>query len=74
MNRPPIVRFSDMIPLIPHVIKREGEAEAREEGVKALIETCKEFGRSKEETKAKVAEKFKLKEKAAEEYMRQYWL
>lgn len=60
------------------VLKREsrdeGLQQGRQEGVKALIETCREFGLSKDETKAKVAEKFKLKENAAEEYMGQYWL
>lgn len=51
----------------------EGLQKGREEGIRSLVETCKEFGRSKEETKAKVAEKFDLNETAAEEHMRQYW-
>lgn len=53
--------------------REEGLKKGREEGIKSLIETCKEFERSREETKSKVAEKFDLDEKAAEEHMRQYW-
>jgi len=46
----------------------------RTNGLKAVIETCKEFGISYEDTVAKVMEKFALTREAAEEEMKAYWV
>lgn len=45
----------------------------RKEGIKVLIETLQEFGKSKSETVCSVAQKFGIKETAAEEYVEEYW-
>lgn len=43
------------------------------QGVKALVETCKELGLSKEDTLARTENKFDLKNEDAEEYLLKYW-
>ena len=44
-----------------------------QQGIKALIETCKEFGPSYEQTMDKVASKCTLSAEEAAEYMKMYW-
>lgn len=51
----------------------EGRSEGRMEGIQVLIEICREFGKSYEETKRQVAEKFGLDEKNAQNGMNKYW-
>ena len=53
--------------------RKEARAEGREEGIKALIEMCYEFGLTKEETYEKVRTKLHLPEEEATEYMSNYW-
>lgn len=43
------------------------------EGVKALVETCKEFGLSRVDVLLKVKDKFALSEESAEGYLKKYW-
>ncbi len=50
-------------------IRREGI----EQGIKALIETCADFGKSKEETTSKVIQKFLLSPAEAAAYTEKYW-
>lgn len=42
-------------------------------GIAGLIETCQEFGLSKENTLIKVMDKFSLSEESVEEYMQEFW-
>ena len=53
--------------------RAEGRSEGRSEGIQVLIEICREFGKSYEETKRQVAEKFGLDEKNAQNGMNKYW-
>jgi len=46
-----------------------GREEGREEGIKALIETCREFGLSKEEIISKIRQKFPV----SGEKLQKYW-
>lgn len=52
---------------------REMIEEGREQAVKALIETCMEFGRTKEETEQRIATKLEVSEEVAKRYIEQYW-
>lgn len=47
--------------------------EGLEEGLKALVEICKELGHSKEETYSKVMDKFTFTESVARKYVEDYW-
>lgn len=49
--------------------REEGRAEGREEGIKALIETCRDFGLSKEEMISKILQKFSV----SGEKLQKYW-
>ena len=57
-------------------IRNEGRAEGREEGkeigIKAIIEMCREFEISKEETIHKIMEKFSVSKEQAEGYYIKY--
>jgi predicted transposase/invertase (TIGR01784 family) len=59
-------------------VKAEVEAKVKaevktEEMAKGLIETCKDFGASKEATLEKLIQKCKLPEGNAEEYLKKFW-
>ena len=54
-------------------ILEEGREEGRQEGIRALVESCKEFGISKENIIEKLKEKFKLDEENAQIYIEKYW-
>lgn len=47
--------------------------EAREEGIRALIETLQELGVSRDTVKTKAAEKFSAESEMIERYMEKYW-
>lgn len=47
--------------------------EGRKEGIKVLIETCQEFGRTREEIFEKVKTKFVLSDEETEGYLLKYW-
>ncbi|MGN0141198.1 MAG: Rpn family recombination-promoting nuclease/putative transposase [Roseburia sp.] len=49
--------------------RREGMAE----GIKVLIETCRELGLSREDTLLRTANKFNMCKDEVEDYMAQYW-
>lgn len=51
----------------------EGRTEGRMEGIRALIETCQDFGISKKDVLLKIAEKFSLSDGDAEKYINEYW-
>ena len=53
-------------------IKKGTELE-KENGIRILIETCRELGISKKDTKAKVVEKFHTDELMAGEFLEKYW-
>lgn len=57
--------------------KERGVAQGLErgvaQGVKALVETCRELGLSKEDTLARTENKFNLKNEEAEGYLLKYW-
>lgn len=53
--------------------ENEGLELGRSEGIRALLETCREFGLSKEDAIVKVKTKFMLDDKIAEEYFDRYW-
>ena len=52
---------------------REGLQTGRKEGIKALIETCQEFGQSSNIISAKLMEKFRLSKKEADRYIEEYF-
>lgn len=51
----------------------QGIEQGIEQGLHALIDTCKEFGCSRETTLQKLVEKASVSEKQAEIYMKKYW-
>ena len=53
--------------------KALGRAEERKSGVKALIETCQEFGSTKEATIIRLTDKFDMEEEDACQYMKLFW-
>lgn len=53
--------------------RNEGQEYGLADGIRALIETCGEFGLSKDETCEKVCTKFNLSKIKANDYMDQFW-
>lgn len=53
--------------------RAEGLAEGRIEGIKAVIETCRELGVSKETVMEKVLQKFEVTREEAEQLLDQNW-
>ena len=53
--------------------EKVGIDKGRQEGIRILIENCKEFALSYEQTAEKVAEKYELPAEKAEEYMKKFW-
>lgn len=51
-------------------IREEGVLQGKSDG---LIETCKDFGVSREKTKERLMEKCHLSEEKAEEYLKKFW-
>lgn len=47
--------------------------EERAKGIEVLLETCKEFGSTREAAKSNLISKYQLSEEQAEKYMREYW-
>ncbi len=54
-------------------IKEQGRAEGKSEGLKALIETCRELCQSYEATKKRIMEKFSYSSAEAESLLQKYW-
>ena len=52
----------------------QGLAQGLLQGAKALIETCKELGISREDTMHRIENKFQLQREAAEAYLMKYWI
>lgn len=53
---------------------QESEEKGIEQGVKALIETCVDFGASRKDTQARIEKKFSLTEQVAQEYLKKFWV
>ena len=53
--------------------REEGLKEGLKEGMKAFVELCQEIKISKEETRSKLIEKFKLQKEETDEYLNKYW-
>ena len=53
--------------------RAQGIAQGIAQGVKALVEVCREFGMSREDTEERIKTKFKLTSGRAQEYMQEYW-
>lgn len=53
--------------------REEGLKEGMKEGMKVFIELCQEIKISKEETRSKLIEKFKLQKEETDEYLNKYW-
>lgn len=51
----------------------KGRSEGIKESIKALIETCRELGVSKEDTESRIVLKLELSRESAEGYVNQYW-
>lgn len=51
----------------------EGIKIGLEQGIKALIETCKELAISKSDTLSRIVEKFNLSKDDAEKILTKYW-
>lgn len=51
----------------------DGREQGREQGIKVLIETCMEFGCTKEETEQRIVTKLLVPEETAKRYINQYW-
>lgn len=53
--------------------RAEGKEEGIKEGIKAFIESCSEFGISKDNAWEKVKEKFNLSEEEVNKYFNEFW-
>ena len=53
--------------------RQEGREEGRKEIIRALVETCKDFGISQEESVSRVAQKLSIPNQKAESYVKAYW-
>lgn len=53
--------------------RRAGMEEGIKEGVKALINTCMEFGVSKETVLERILKNFNLELEVAEAYLEEFW-
>lgn len=62
----------DMSNAITELIE-DGRREGILQGTHAMIETCKEFGLSREETRSRVMEKLSCTEEESRKYMTMYW-
>lgn len=52
--------------------KMEGRTEEREEGIIALVETCRELGECRDKTVRRLQDKYGLSQETAENYMEKY--
>ena len=52
---------------------KKGEEKGLEQGIKVLIETCKELGFCMEDTLSKIQTKFDLSKDIAQDYMDRFW-
>ena len=55
------------------LVREEGIAQGIKQGVKALVETCKELGLSREDTLSQTEKKFDLIRDVAEDYLKKFW-
>lgn len=51
----------------------EGYEESQENGIRVLIESCKEFGVDKEDAMRQIMKKYSVSEQVAREYLEKYW-
>ncbi len=62
----------DMCKAIEEMIQ-DGRMEGIEQGIQALVETCKELGLSKEDTLNRVQSKFELEKETLVSYVERFW-
>lgn len=55
------------------MILEDGIERGLEKGIQSLIETCKEFNLSKQETMSRIIDKFSLPEEKAQSSIEKYW-
>lgn len=67
------VRQSEEWEAVKMNILEIGIEKGRAEGIRVLIETCKELGLSREDTFVRTKEKFGLTNDAAEKWLKKYW-
>ena len=53
--------------------RQDGMAEGLEQGIRAFLSVCHDFGASRESIVDKLKEQFNLEDGKAEEYMQKYW-
>ena len=53
--------------------RREGQVRERQEGIKALIETCRDLNASKENTASQLMVRYSMDQKSARECVEKYW-
>lgn len=51
----------------------DGKEEGREEGIRALLEICKELGVTRKDMSERLEEKFSISTREAEQYLTDYW-
>ena len=54
--------------------RKEGRKEGLREGIGILIDTFREDGKTRDETAARIRDKFALSEEEAAHYMDQFWI
>lgn len=54
--------------------RQDGVAEGLEQGIRAFLSACRDFGASREIAADKLKEKFCLENGKAEEYMQKFWV
>jgi len=62
----------DMCEVLDEIFN-DGKEEGIKEGISALIEACREFGVTQENTLHRILKRFSLSQQQAEEYMTLYW-
>lgn len=55
------------------MIRDEGIKEGIEQGIRILVQTCKELGMTRSEVLDKIETKYQLNDRDAEAYMESYW-
>ena len=53
--------------------RNEGMKEGIRTGISALVSACRDFGKSRNETRDCLIRKYSLSDKEADEYMEEFW-
>lgn len=71
LDKQPHLGYCNLITL--QEMMEDSRSEGIEQGIHALIDTCFELGLTREFTKNKTAEKFKISQDQAEHFMLRFW-